>query len=94
MVGTRLGGGTVNFTGTDGGGTVWSSAGLGLRLGEQLEEVDMGLYWPQLLELQLPPPLVGVLLLAEEAQVWPELELAEDQLPQVSRPELRSYSGL
>ena len=73
-----------------------SSAGLGLRLGEQLEEVDMGLYWPQLLELQLAR--LGLVLVepAELGQVWPEMELlAEDQLPVVSRPEpgLQSYSG-
>jgi len=97
-----VGGGTVNLCGTEGGGTLWSSAGFGLRLGEQVELVDIGLwglwglYWPQLPELQLPR-LGGLLTelaeLAELAQVWPEMELlAEDQLPAVSITP-HSYSG-
>ena len=41
--GAIVGGGTVNLWGTEGGGTLWSSAGFGLRLGEQVELVDIGL---------------------------------------------------
>lgn len=38
----------MNLCGTTGGGGGWSgtSAGLGLRLGEHVELVDIGLYWP------------------------------------------------
>lgn len=41
------GGGTLNLCGRRGGGWSGTSVGLGLRLGEQVELVDIGLYCPE-----------------------------------------------
>ena len=85
--GAREGGGTLNLWGTMGGGG-WSgttSTGLGEREGEQGEEVDMGLYCPDLLVLHAD--VCEELELAELHPVdWPEVEEAEDQVPAEVEP--------
>ena len=65
------------------------SIGLGEREGEQVELVDIGLYWPELLPLEPFPelPQAPVWLEFELAELqledWPEVELAELQFPPV-----------
>ena len=85
-----LGGGTLNlWWGTiEGGGTWWScccwdSTGLGEREGEHVELVDIGLYWPLLLEPFPPQAPVWLELELAELQLedWPDVELAELQFP-------------
>jgi hypothetical protein len=54
---------------------------LGEREGEQVEEVDLGLYWSLALPCHCVPAWLELELALLQPDDWPEVDEAEDQLP-------------